>query len=542
MPSTTSRRSAERGAADWPLRAAIALAMLALFAASVWVRLPNMGRPLGEGHEWLTSTVARNLEIWERDGALKHRFLPIFTYPGAANRYINNQGSDHMDAQGNYYYTSYGPFAYIAPYLALKALGQPVTVIGIQRFNLAVHLATAVLLFLVVVEVTRPRRPVEYAPALFAYALYTFTTATLWLHSNVYMSDMFVQPLWVLCILLVFRYADAPGVGWRKPAAIAAAIALAVWTEWLGVFFAATLAGYAVAHWRRKAVRRLFAASIAGGIGGVALYVGHYSLIDGLAGLWKASYAKYAIRSGVSATSNFPIDNPISWQRIGWHYTGFGYGPVLLLAVALLCVIGFAAYRATDASSRPVGLARRARLALVLAAAPVLLHHLVFFDFTAVHFFSVLKAAVVLALAAGIGASCIIAWLQTRAPAHSATLFASALAVGMIAIAAAQVANYRSIAEETRFDAYERLGEIIATEAAPDETVFLRAGDFAGFEPWQGAMTGPQVVYYAHRNFASWSTTEAAYALMERQGTRKGMTVGLDPGTGNVRVQHFLRQ
>lgn len=51
-----------------------------LFILSIVVRLPNLNRPLGNHHEWLTSTVLKHQQIWYENGALKYKFLPIMTY------------------------------------------------------------------------------------------------------------------------------------------------------------------------------------------------------------------------------------------------------------------------------------------------------------------------------------------------------------------------------------------------------------------------------------------------------------------------------
>lgn len=512
----------------------LALTMLALFAASVFIRLPHMGRPLGEGHEWLTSTVVRNLMIWEEEGALKDRFLPIFTYPGKANKFINNQGSEHMDAAGNYYYTSYGPLAYVVPYLVLKALGQQVTVFGVQCFNLGVHLVAAVLVFVVAAHIIRPQRPMEFVPPLLAYAFYVFSAATLWLHSNVYMADMFVQPLWILCVLLVLRYSETAEPRWPHLAAICASVAATVMAEWIGVFFAAAVGAYALLQPDRRRYRGLLAAAATGVVVGVGSIVIHYSTINGLDGFAASSAAKFAVRSGLGSGSTYSIKSLESWIAIVRNY-GVAYGVIpgaIILAVAV--AVGVVAAKDWKRGVH-TAMWRRAGIAFALLGGSIALHHLVFFDFTAVHFFAMLKTAVVFALVFCVAAYRALGSAGAEAASPSRKAMAAVVPVTVAIAAVSSVTTYERHAVDWRNDLYQRIGTAIAAESRPEECVFVR-----GHESEAAVYVGPQIVLYAHRNIASWESTSAAVELMRRQGVLRGIVFSLDPTAGVTGYERFV--
>ncbi len=513
---------------------ALAVVMLLLFAVSVWIRLPHIGRPLGDGHEWLTSTVVRNLQIWEEDGALKHRFLPIFTYSGASNKFINNQGSEHMDAAGNYYYTSYGPLAYIVPYVVLKAFRQPITVLGVQCFNLGVHLATAVLVFFLVVEVVRPKRFVEFAAPLAAYVFYVFSAATLWLHSNVYMADMFVQPLWVLSALLVLRYSDAPDPSWRLLAAISGAIAATITAEWIGVFFAVALGVYALLQREPKRKRGLLLATAMGIALGIGLIVLHYSMVNGIDGFLASSAAKFAVRSGLGSESTFAIGSLESWIAVVRNY-GVAYGvvPGAIIVTALTALAAIALHDRRRGVFTDMW--RRGNLVLALSAGSVALHHLVFFDFTAVHFFATLKTAVVFALVMGLVAYRALSLEVSSGKSSPFGRVVLAAVLTMLGVSVVSgVATYKRHERDWRNDMYMRAGTVIAARALPDECVFLRDSVTGA-----GTYVLPQVVLYAHRNIASWESTVAAVDLMNRQGVQRGIVFSVDPASGVVGYERF---
>jgi hypothetical protein len=492
--------------------------MTVIFAVSVFVRAPYMGRPLAGHHEFLTSTMMRTLDIWYEDGAIDNRFLPVFTYPGEANRNINNHATQ-ADDEGRYYYTSFGPVGFIAPYLTFRALGAEPSIIGLQSFNLAVHFLTALVLFLIVVKVTRPKDPLEYLPAFVAFFAYTFATTALWFHSNVYYSEMLVQLFFAAGVYLVLLYIERPASRWL-PVTLALVTFLMVWTEWLGVFFAVAVGAYALWHIKSKPMGRLLA-SVSGGavLGGLA-YALHYSLISGFSGLWETATAKYAMRSGFGERSNFSPLDVDAWGRLARAYDA-GYSE-FLVALAVLAVVALVfSLLAKDA---PRSMARRRVVAgLVFVGGPVVLHHLVLFDHTVTHDFTLLKSGLFIGFVAALAAMDLIRRLRTIT-SSGPVWFASAVIAAAFLAAGYLSATVTYIGQEGRWatDLYQVMGDYIAENSMPDEVVFI---DTHG-QRWSPK---PQVVVYAGRNIASWSSAESADKLLERNGTEKAVIFNINP-------------
>ncbi len=72
------------------------------------------------------------MQIWREDGLLKHYGAQIMNYPGEANKYINNESLGYFDSNGDDYYESYPPFAYMFPYLIFTVINIYYNQYGIQ--------------------------------------------------------------------------------------------------------------------------------------------------------------------------------------------------------------------------------------------------------------------------------------------------------------------------------------------------------------------------------------------------------------------------
>jgi hypothetical protein len=110
--------------------------------------------------------------------------------------------------------------------------------------NLALHLLSGLFLYLAVLAAS-------LVAAVSAFVVYTFAPETLWFQSNVYMSDMFAQPLFLASIYLVVRLAKTKSSSSSFWFQLGAVIFLFAYSEWLGVMFALSLL---VFFWRTPSI------------------------------------------------------------------------------------------------------------------------------------------------------------------------------------------------------------------------------------------------------------------------------------------------
>lgn len=503
--------------ANWTL--AVLGVLLALFAVSVVQRLPLLDRPLADHHEFLTATALRVLQVWDEEGALTHRFLPVMTYGNPGDKHIGNQITQ-MDDEGKGYYTSLPPFGQIAAYLAIRAVGAHPSIRALEVFNMTVQLAVAFLLFLLVVELVRPRRPLEYLGPLAAYSLYVFSAITLWYHSNVYYEEMFVQLPWVAAVYCFFRLCRRPDSRlWTSLFGVS--VFLAAWTEWLAFVFGAVLGVYALLNLRRPPMRRVAVVLAVASSLSLALLFAHYSLIDGPVAIASLLRSRFLGRMGAAATSTFSVGSKEGWKRVYLHYLD-GYR-LWLVGIVSMGTLAFALADRLGEAKRVLG--RAARAALLVTLVPALLHNLLLFDFTACHEYAVLKSAVPLALLLGLFSAAVMREVRTPNGAAFAVAF-----LGVIVAAAALFSHwtYRFSASVTDMPLYREFGEYVRANARPDQMVFAF--------PATDQEVSPQAIVYARRNIAWWDSQEGGEAAMRENGVSEAIIFRLpmDPPRGFV--------
>jgi hypothetical protein len=506
--------------------------LVLLFLASVAVRAPHLGQPLRQLHEaWLPATVLTTLQIWEQEGALAHRFCPIMTYPGPANRNIDNQAG-YSDGNGRRYYVSYPPFAYMLPYVVFRLVGVHAGVFPLQIFGLGVHLLTCLLVYLTMTSLTAGQYPSKVnRSALVAYLVYLFAPVTLWYHCNVYMCDMLVQLFLAAGIYLCVRVRQGRA-GYADYVALAVNTCLLVYTEWIGVFFVASVVLYAALHRQRKDLRTAAMIVAASAALPLIVTVWQYSQVNSFSAYMDVMLHKYAQRSGLgeAGRAGYHLGNAATWKFICLHYRD-GYLPFLVL-IYTLAWSWFSLK--TAPFNAPVAAKRTAEvLVLYLSLLPVVMHHVLLANFTMLHEFSALKTGLFLAFTGGLlyskldgpmGAN-VVPLVRLRKMDAVHALIALTLLWSVF--------SYSKVHRCHDVDRFKQVGETIALQASNDETVFLETNK---------PTIQPAIVFYAQRNIAMWNGLAEARELLAADGVDKGIVFVADPDTEQVTgMRRFAR-
>ena len=469
-----------------------------LFGISIAIRAPFLNRPLDNHHEWLTAQTLVIHSIWYQRGIAACGFNPIVTYGLAADKNIITPMGKIRAANGDYYYTSQPPFGYILPYLVLTSLGFQPGVLPLQIFNLVVHFLCVVLVFLIIEMLAEQRGAKRADLAAFAGAVvYIFTPATLWFHSNVYGFEILAQVFFLSGIYLFLRLL-------RKPSAIlyaglAATVFCMSYTEALGVLFTLTLVVYAFFHFGDRTVRKAAIVAAAGTAAALCLTLVQYSQIAGLDELVKRLAGTYTARSGL-LHSNRGFSSIEAWQRVLSHYAD-GFGWLLLVAVmAAAVILGKKLLRPATP-----GFGKMEKAGLWLAIAPAMLHHLIFFNFTSIHDYSVLKDAVFISIFTGT--------LFYYLDSGWKRVFGTALVCSL----ALSVGQFWKI-NGNLSDCCKKTGELIAKTTKEDEVVFVSVPE----------ESCAQVVYYAGRNIAEFWGEKDARELIRKNEAKRGIIFELD--------------
>lgn len=491
--------------------------IISFFIISIFIRVPNLNRPLSYHHEWLTSTVLRTQQIWYEKGDFTHRFLPIMTYDNKADRNINNQ-ANLKDSRGNYYYTSYPPFAYIFPYLIFRLFNICPDVLPLQIFNIIIHFISSFFIFLIISLLTKKYYINKVnIPAILGFSIYLFSSATLWFHSNVYMSDMLVQPFFIIGIYIFLKIIKNEGklIYYILLGLINFFI---IYTEWLGVFFAFSVFIYALFNIKEKSMRIVMAYILISSIASLSLTIWHYSQISGLDAFIKASMEKYISRSGLSQYSSIGLHywNLKSWKNIVSHYY-HSYLPFLII----LCIVAFM-YLAVLKKYPTKAILHRNKIevtSLYLCIVPVLMHHLMFFNFTSIHDFSVLKSGVFISVFTSLLYSRLANTFHKDISDKNRILKIGIINSIIILMIILSISIYQADIRRVNVSFYKEIGQIIASIANDNEVVFIKA---------KGFYVCPQIVFYAHRNIALFESDSKARELLNLNEAERGVVLIFD--------------
>ena len=454
------------------LHAPIVLTLI--FFVSVIIRIPNINRPLSKHHEFVTAISLRVLQIWDMEGAGKFHYVPVMNYPGKANKFINNHASptrQMIDAEGNFYYVSHPPLAYILPHAVFSIFHVKPTVLALQIFHLFINFMSAIAVYLIVLALKNVHARSELdGTALIAFTLYTFSTAVLWFQCNTYMSDMLVHLFFLMGILTTIQCIKNP-TSYRWKLFFALNLFLMIYTSWLGIFFATVVFIIAISKWRKCGGIVIAVYTILASVLALMLILFQYSSISGMSTFIAQLTQRFSVRGIDSIQSNggFLMNKLNEIFLVCFNY-GVNYLPLLL----------FIALALSFNRKHSFLLFKEQMLLFTLSVVPILLLHLILLNYSG-HDFTVLYASCFLSI--------ITAMLIEKAQKVNKWLLTSALVVLSVGIYFYINRPGMNSWNGDCYNASMLFGERIKHEANDDEVVIVLT-DYLD----------PMVVVYAQRN------------------------------------------
>lgn len=485
--------------------------LLAIFALSVLVRLPNLNRPLSKHHEFVTAVSLRVIDIWDKDGAAKYHFNPVMNYPGEANKHINNWASttgDMVDKEGNYYYVSHPPFAYIFPYAVFKLLHIKPSVLAIEIFHLVINFICALFIYLIVCLLGQ-QKPFSktYWSGVVGFSVYLFSAGVLWFQSNTYMSDMLVHLFFVLNVytilkLLIRKKFFSP----KYLVYYAIFLFLMIYTSWLGIFFAFSVFVYSFIKLRRETVFiplnliTLFVSAAA-----VGLFVYQGSLINGFDNYLAQMLQRVGERGGLSGGASILMKLKSTFFAFITLLKNYAtsYLPLFLLLASFV-------YLTLSKAKLRIVFTKNGYRFLWLSTLPVILLHLLLLNYSGHDFVS---------LYGSLFLSVLVAILYDKLK-NAHTLNTLQLRSGIAFVLISSVAMYYLINRPGEFslkgDQYaisKNLGEEIKNTSQDNEVVFAIGN----------VVLDPQLIFYAERNILKVKSKEEALVFLKERNINKGI-------------------
>ncbi len=486
--------------------------VLGLYFYSLFIRLPHIGSPLNlHHHEWLTAHTLVTLSIWDMAGIQNYHFSPVYTYPHEGDRFVQTTfvGGILTDTKGDMYYLSYPPLGFLLPFLFFKLTFLPVSVFSMQIFNLLLHLIGTVFIYGIINTLRKESFFAFNYGGLIGAVVYLFTPATLWFTLGVYFSDMLVQALWIMGIYLFLRVAQTHAYNGLQFKLLCLVVFLMVYTEWIGVFFAGTVVLYLLFTQRRISRQQIMVGSAV--IGALALMFVQYSSIDGFSTYGQVLYEKFLSRSGfgdaAKSDAGITIRDEFARDRVISFYIA-GYGVVLTILAFLSLSYFFVHKKITTYFTRSE------YLFLLSCLVPIVMHHLLLFNFTAIHDFSIFKAAVFLAIIVG------ALWTKLVNEMSRPLQILFTLFMGMFILSSGTRVYFEQNAVAAVQDGHvQKVALAMKTEASDDEVVFANH--------W--AFDDPSIIYYAQRNVLMCPDTACVSQKLIELKQKKGVLFVLDP-------------
>ena len=496
--------------------------LLGIFLLSVAVRVPQLGRPLSNHHEFCTAISLRVMQIWYEGGIEKYGYNPVMTYALPADKQINNHANASgkmIDAEGNYYYVSHPPFAYYLPYFVFKLLHIRPDVLPLQIFNLGLHFISGLFVYFTVCLLSFSRaRALPYRSALVAFTIYIFSPITLWFQGNVYMGDMVVHVFFIIGVYTALKMIIRQK--FYSPKYIffyVTVLALMIYTSWLGIFFAIGVIIYSLLHVQSNSGFKilLLTTSLVTFIM-LQLIVYQYAQINGPNAYISEMLNRYLFRGSFVETNQGLFHFMF---RYLWYVKTLMYNYVVNYIIIYL-LIGTFIYVAATRKKMKIVFSENGYRFIWLSVTPVLLLHSCFLNYSK-HDFTALYASLFFSVLLGI--------LYDKVK-KSGAIPLRTMQLGLVVAVIIMVVQFHvtNVPGLFKFYPQQLVGNQIKKEVKNDEVIF----SFTEVDP--------QVIFYAGRNIKFVKNTAEALNFLSFTHQQNGVIV-TDLSRTNKVVLDFKR-
>ncbi|MBL4654539.1 MAG: hypothetical protein JKY33_01785 [Bacteroidia bacterium] len=495
------------------------LILILLFAISIVIRFQNIDRPLSEHHEWITAHTLITLQIWNDDGISKFNYNPVFTYHNKGDQFQSDLGR-LPDAENNYYYVSYPPFAFLFPYFTFQVFNISPTVVSLQIFNILLHFIACLFVYRIISLVYNfnDKGKIFY-PAMVGTLFYMFMPTTLWYHTNIYFVDILVQTIWIIGIFILLKIIIHKQHSVKWIIGLGVVNFFMIYTEWIGIFFSLLTCLICLVKLRsQKVYTKILLSIIVSTVAAILLIAMQYSTICGFECLMNELTSKYLYRSGTSNLTdrNLSLFNFQSYKEIFTSYV-WEFSPYFLMMLVLFLITTTLIYR----KSIKKLLNQSELLLIILCIVPVQLHHFIFFNFTSIHSFSTFKTSLFFSILLSVIYYKLL---------DQKKLFLN-IGIGITLVFC--IVHYYKINNRDYIDPkYETVGTEIRKAAKPDEVVIVTGTDAE-------YLICPQLHFYAKRNVTFCDNMEEVKSFLVKFNQQKAVVFQMTPDREIIDIQRI---
>jgi len=490
------------------------LIIILCFIVSVFIRIPNLDRPLSKHHEFCTANYLRFLKVWEKEGIGKSKFNLVCNYTNSTDKNINNYSSNLMDKSGNYYYISFPPFSYIFPYIIFQVLDIRIEVFPTQILNMILQFISCIFIYLIVRLVLNEKSGQISFPALAASLLYIFSPANLWLHSNIHAPEIFSQHILIICTFFALRIIYTEG---RSSIAnsilLGLFVLICIYSGWIGLFFSMIYSGYLA--YNRKTINQSsfhITVCLTATIFSLALIIYQYSLINNYELLIEKAQQRFMNRSGLSTLINQESVISDVIMHLSNFIRSYLFGYLPLLAMTMILISGY-----VIKFRKLPGLSRSLKQSLYIILLPPLLFHLLFLEASG-HYSYAIKGGFALCVFTGL---IINRFVESGIYNIKKVTLQYLVLVTICLCSISQYYYINPLGEYSlngfKYSNYKDIGIYIGEHSSIDEVVFIKGSDPL-----------PQILVYAERNILKYQDDKKAISFLKEYDHHKAVVFEID--------------
>jgi hypothetical protein len=210
--------------------------LLLLFVLSIFIRLPNLNRPVSKHYEFNTAVVMINIVSWRQaGGGDRFHYTPVMNFQHAGDKFRPN--NLNIDKDGNTVYLSYGPGMFILPYFIYQWLKLPAIPVYLEILNLILHLTCIVLFFYLSELLIPPKVRTRYFIITSGCCFMILSPGVLWFLGNGYVNIGIMLPFIIGVFLLILpMLKDPSGITLSRLIPLAILIIILIYIDWYVLF------------------------------------------------------------------------------------------------------------------------------------------------------------------------------------------------------------------------------------------------------------------------------------------------------------------
>lgn len=274
-----------------------------------------------------TYHVLLTVEALKQTPLSQHRMLPIVSLGDTFDKHIQ-WGATLPDKYGNYYYTSFPPAGFAAPFVFFSLFDLDVTVNNLLLFSTLVLGCSVILFFLLTRTIAKnySNNSNPNAPAILASIVYLFSMETLYSHGYIYWGHSLMQPLYLAFLYIVFNFFSKQEM--RLPTVLVFMFSfLLCYIEWSGYLIViGAMVAFGVSKITRDKKNKLIVACAAGAILAFFLFILVFILTIDVAEFFSILNRRFSAR-------NFTQD--VSLLDLMWGYYRSYYLFLILIPMGL---------------------------------------------------------------------------------------------------------------------------------------------------------------------------------------------------------------